>query len=175
MLYYCRMKEKRDKVVIREMELDDLPIVYHLGEELFTASKWPVLYRTWDEYEIMERFLSDREFCLVAEQNKKIVGFVIGTIIEKPKAAWIYGYLLWLGVSPTHQKLGIGNNLINHLTRKFIRDGARIMMIDTASDNETAIRFFKKKGFDNIEEHLYLSKSLVEHPYYRSMKKKGEI
>ena len=33
---------------IREMELDDLPAVFKLGERLFTAEKQPNLYRTWD-------------------------------------------------------------------------------------------------------------------------------
>ena len=35
------------EVIIREMEIDDLSAVYHLGEKLFTSDEFPILYRTW--------------------------------------------------------------------------------------------------------------------------------
>ena len=56
-------------VVIREMELEDLPAVYALGESVFTADKWPSLYRTWDEYEPVGLFNSDGDFCFVADAD----------------------------------------------------------------------------------------------------------
>ena len=43
------------------MEVDDLAPVFHLGEKLFTASKVPNLYRTWDEFEVVGLFQSDKE------------------------------------------------------------------------------------------------------------------
>ena len=52
---------------IREMKLEDIPAVYALGEAVFTADKWPSLYRTWDEYEPVGLFYSDGEFCFVAD------------------------------------------------------------------------------------------------------------
>lgn len=169
------MKAKNDKVVIREMEFDDLPTAFHLGESLFTAGKWPVLYRTWDEYEIIERFLSDNEFCFVAERGKKLVGFVIGTLIEKAKGSWAYGYLIWLGVDLEHQGQGIGLKLINKITRRFIQEGAKMMMIDTAGNHAKNIEFFKKRGFDKSEPHVYMTKNLLDTSYYKTLKKRGEI
>ncbi|MFH1059406.1 MAG: hypothetical protein V1797_12115 [Pseudomonadota bacterium] len=59
--------KKRLSLSIRQMEIDDIAEVFHLGEELFTASEWPTLYRTWDEYEVITLFQSDPELCLVAE------------------------------------------------------------------------------------------------------------
>lgn len=169
------MKESIDKVAVREMQFEDIVVVYHLGESLYTADKWPVLYRNWDEYEIIERFISDQQFCFVAEIGTKIVGFSIGTIIEKPKSSWSYGYMLWIGVSPKAQGLGVGQKLMQRLTRKFIEEGAKMMMVDTASENEKAISFFKKKGFDNIDDHVYMTKNLLDDPYYQTLKKRGDI
>ena len=40
----------RPEIIIREIELDDLAPVYHLGERLFTCDLYPFLYRTWDEW-----------------------------------------------------------------------------------------------------------------------------
>ena len=64
---------------IREMEIDDIPEVFHLGEILFEAQSLPNLYRTWDEFEVVELFLSDPEFCIVAEFEEVMVGFALGT------------------------------------------------------------------------------------------------
>ena len=67
-------------VEIREMEIGDLADVYELGEELFTAERWPSLYRTWDQYELATHFAADSETCLVAEDNDKVVGFIVGSV-----------------------------------------------------------------------------------------------
>ena len=60
-------ESRRLNIKIREMDIDDLPKVFHLGEKLFMADKVPNLYRTWDEYKVVELFNADSDFCLVAE------------------------------------------------------------------------------------------------------------
>jgi ribosomal protein S18 acetylase RimI-like enzyme len=153
-------------IEIREMELEDLPVIFSLGEELFTAEKWPNLYRTWDEYEIINMYASSGEFCLVAESDEKIIGFVLGSLIEKRRSAWVYGYLQWLGVAPEIKGKGVGRKLLNRLTELFIEHGARMMMVDTEIENTHAIRFFKRQGFGNEIEHIYLTRNLSTHPEY---------
>jgi len=74
--------EKRHTgVEIREMEIDDLAPVFHLGERLFTSKKVPTLYRTWDEYEVTNIFQTEPEFCLVAEIDDRPIGFALDTTI----------------------------------------------------------------------------------------------
>ena len=156
-----RTKETVASVTIREMELEDLHRVYALGEKVFTADKWPNLYRTWDEYEIVDHFAADGETCLVAERDDEIVGFALGTVIEKRRSAWNYGYLLWLGVDPDVGPLGVGSKLFARMQDLFIENGARIVLVDTASENEHALEFFRKQGFGNETGHVYLSKNLT--------------
>lgn len=153
-------------LTIREMELDDISTVYNLGERLFTAKKWQTLYRTWDEYELVDFFLSDGEYCLIAEQNEAIAGFILGTLIEKRRSAWAYGYVVWLGVTPETKGRGIGTKLLARITEIFIRNGARMMLADTELDNTAAVRFFEKEGFGNTVQHVYFSKNLSTHPNY---------
>ncbi|HNR11793.1 MAG TPA: GNAT family N-acetyltransferase [Thermodesulfobacteriota bacterium] len=152
--------------MVREMELDDLPLVYSLGEKLFTAERWPSLYRTWDEYEMLDIFTSDGEFCLVAELDGKIVGFALGSLIEKRRSAWTYGWLIWFGVEQELKGCGIGTRLLNQLTQQFIEHGARMMIVDTDIDNLEALDFFDKHGFGDRIGHVYLSKNLTSHPAY---------
>ena len=159
-------KSNPSTVTIREVELEDLASVYALGEKLFTADRWPNLYRTWDEYELVGIFSSDGETCLVAERDDEVVGFGLGQIIDKRNSAWIYGYLVWLGVDPTLKGQGIGRRIVDRLTDLFIGFGARIMLTDTDGDNKAAIEFFERQGFGNPQKHVYLSRNLTSHPTY---------
>jgi ribosomal protein S18 acetylase RimI-like enzyme len=149
-------------VSIREMELDDLPAVYALGERLFTSEKWPNLYRTWDEYELVGFFAADSDTCLVAEIGDDLVGFILGTVIDKRKSAWSYGYVVWLGVDPDRARRGVASRLLERLTQIFVELGVRILMSDTDAENEAAIAFFQRQGFGNMSNHVYMTKNLQQ-------------
>ena len=144
-------------VSIREIEIDDLPAIFHLGEKLFTAQKVPTLHRTWDEYEVVSLFQNDSSFCFVAEtEAEKIIGFALGTVIEKSHS-WTYGYLIWLGIDPDHQHTGVSQKLFRAFRTAAVEEGARIIMVDTEAGNENALRFFRKLGFNHTRHHVYLS------------------
>ena len=82
-----KRRKKKPEVSIRQMVIDDLASVYHLGEKLFTSEEFPILYRTWDAYEVTGYFTSDPDYCLVAEVDGKIAGFILATTIEKEGTA----------------------------------------------------------------------------------------
>lgn len=161
--------KKKAELNVREMEIDDISHVFHLGEQIFTSQEAPTLYRTWDEYEVTSLFNSDNEYCLVAEIDEKIVGFALGTTVSKKRSAWKYGYLVWLGVLPTYQRQGIADSLFDKLAERMIEDGVRIFMVDTEANEGAAFKFFKKKGFSNPEQHIYLTLNLRT---YQQLQKK---
>lgn len=165
------MNVAHNTVEVREMELEDLPAVYALGEAVFTADKWPSLYRTWDEYEPVGLFHSDGEFCLVAVYDGRLAGFALGSLIDKRNSAWSYGYLTWLAVNPELKRSGIGSQLIDAITEAFIRAGARMMIVDTDAENDVAISFFRRHDFRNEDRHVYLSKNLTSHPDYQRLRR----
>jgi len=151
----------RVEVEIREMEVDDIPSVYHLGERLFTSDETPILYRTWDPYEVTEYFSSDPDYCLVAESEEIIVGFILGTTIEKEGTAWKkYGYLVWIGVDDDFQRTGLGRRLYREVEKRMREEGVRMLIADTEGDNDEAIAFFGALGFSSRTQHLWLSKTL---------------
>jgi ribosomal protein S18 acetylase RimI-like enzyme len=150
-----------ERLRIREMSIDDLSHVFHIGEEIFTAEFSSSLYRTWDEYEITTLFNSDSELCLVAELGETIVGFALGTTVSKHNSPWKYGYLVWLGVRAGLQKEGVGDRLFREIRRRMQEQGVRMIIIDTSADNLGAIRFFRKQGFGNIQKHLYMTLNLT--------------
>ncbi len=152
--------EIKERLRIREMTIDDFPEVFHIGENVFTSDYSPSMYRTWDEYEITTHYNSDSELCLVAELDEEIIGFALGTTVEKAHSSWKYGYLVWLGVKKGIQKSGAGDKLFRELKRRMVEQGVRMMLIDTAADNHSGINFFKKQGFGNVQQHVYMSLNL---------------
>ncbi|MDZ7641740.1 MAG: GNAT family N-acetyltransferase [Desulfurivibrio sp.] len=156
----CSQVGRKSTLHVREMSVDDIAAVFHIGEIIFTAEYSPSLYRTWDEYEVTSMFNSDSELCLVAESEEQIVGFALGTTVEKRHSAWKYGYLVWLGVCPKAQQLRVGQNLFNMMKKRMRAQGVRMIIVDTAADNRPAIDFFDKLGFGNIQEHVYLTLNL---------------
>lgn len=161
-------------VQIREMALEDLAPVYQLGESVFTADQWPSLYRTWDEYEPVRMFSSDGEFCFVADRDGEVVGFALGSFIDKRKSAWCYGYLVWIAVSPELGRSGVATRLMEAVTEAFLRAGARMMIVDTDAENHGAISFFQQHGFGNEDRHVYMSKNLTTHPDYQRLRRQKD-
>lgn len=152
---------KGQRLRIRPMEIDDLYPIYLIGEEIFTR-KNANLFHFWDESLVMHSYLSDPEYCITAvskdEDGKEtVVGFAFGTTIEKPRSSWRYGYLVWLGIHPDFQGLGLANQVFNTAVELFALEKVRMLMIDTQQNNEGALRFFRKLGFGHDEEHVYLS------------------
>jgi ribosomal protein S18 acetylase RimI-like enzyme len=167
-------KKKRAGLAIRQMEIDDLADVFHLGEKIFTASEVPNLYRTWDEYEVVNLFQSDSEFCLVAESDEQIVGFLLGTTIEKSHSAWKYGHLVWLGVEPESQRQGISVKLFKQFRDLMLDSGVRMLLTDTEADNLAALHFFRKMGFGHPQQHIYLTLNLSDQQRQLKGKKENE-
>ena len=165
-----RSRRRRSKplpvVEIREMELRDVAEVFDLGQKLFTADEWPSLYRSWDDHELAQLFSAEAETCLVAVADEQIVGFALGRVMEKPRSAWRYGWLLWLGVEPRFKRSGVATRLVNQLKGLFIERNARIMLVDTAAKNHSALAFFRRNGFGQEIRHVYLSQNLENDPRY---------
>ncbi len=146
---------------IRTAGIDDLAAIFHLGEQLFRADAVSNLYRTWDEYAVTSQFNAEPEFMLVAvAQDHTVVGFAIGSMIEKAATTWNYGHLVWLGVQPDYAGKGVGSALFDAFRDVIQEQGVRMMLVDTQADNKTAIRFFEKKGFTNPIGHIYMTLNL---------------
>ena len=161
-----RTRSPAPAVEIRQMQLRDIPPVFELGQTLFTAELLPTLYRSWDEHELVALFDTDEETCLVAEAGDRVVGFALGRMMDKPRNAWRYGWLEWLGVDPRFKRSGVASRLLNQLTGLFIERDARIMLVDTDAKNHSALAFFRKIGFGQEIRHVYLSQNLENHPKY---------
>ncbi len=147
-------------VEIREVTIDDLSPIFHLGEKVFTSHEVANLYRTWDEYEVTGLYNSEPELMLVAEMDDRVVGFILGTTIEKARSAWNYAHLLWLAIDPDEARKGIASQLFNRFREVIEARGFRIMLVDTQANNVPAVQFFTRLGFENPTDHVYMTLNL---------------
>jgi len=156
-------RKKKPEITLREMEIDDIAPVFHLGEKLFKAQEVPNLYRTWDEFEVIQLYQSDPELCFIAEEEDtgKIIAFVLGTTVTKSHSAWKYGLMVWMGVEPDYRRYAVATRLFNQLTEVMLQEGVRMLLVDTEADNLEALHFFRNLGFGNPQEHLYLTLNLA--------------
>jgi ribosomal protein S18 acetylase RimI-like enzyme len=162
------------------MTIHDLAEVYELGLSQFNAESWPMLYRSWDEYEVTTRFHLDGEYCLVAENNdeestRRIVGFVLGSVVSKPGSAWNYGYIVWMCVHPRWRRRNVAARLVDRLVETMVElDGIRILMTDTDPKNKRAMKFFAARGFTEHHPHIYLCSNLDANPHYAHLRREGQ-
>jgi ribosomal protein S18 acetylase RimI-like enzyme len=161
------------------MTIHDLAEVYELGLSQFKAESWPMLYRSWDEYEVTTRFHLDGEYCLVAENNdeessRRIVGFVLGSVVSKPGSAWNYGYIVWMCVHPRWRRRSVAARLVDRLVETMVElDAIRILMTDTDPKNKRAMKFFASRGFDEQHPHVYLCSNLEANPHYAHLRREA--
>jgi ribosomal protein S18 acetylase RimI-like enzyme len=69
---------------------------------------------------------------------------------------------------------GIATRMLRQLTGLFIERDARIMLVDTAAKNHTALAFFRRNGFGQEIRHVYLSMNLENDPRYIARNDNGE-
>ena len=148
---------EESEIKIRQATIDDLAAMFHLGEKVFTPHEVSNLYRTWDEYEVTHLFNAEPEYMLAAELGGRLVGFCLGSVIEKARSAWSYGHLLWLAVDPKFEGRGVAGKLFDEFRDIMDEQGIRMLMVDTQADNERAIDFFTRKGFSNPIDHVYMT------------------
>ncbi|MGH9575202.1 MAG: GNAT family N-acetyltransferase [Candidatus Acidiferrales bacterium] len=82
--------------------------------------------------------------CVVAENKERIVGFCI-TARGKAKA-----YIVTIDVADNARKQGIGSALIGEAEKTLAAKGVRVIALDTATDNVSAIAFWQKHGYRKI-------------------------
>ncbi len=134
---------------IREFEVDDYAIV----RDLWQAAG--LILRPGDELEDVKLKLQrDPDLFLIAEQDDKIVGTVIGA--WDGRRGWIYH----LAVKPEHQRKGIGVGLVREVEKRLVAKGANKVNAQVYKWNERSSEFFKAIGYVTQPDLVMIGKQL---------------
>ena len=125
-------------LIIRNVEPTDIFAVIKLSHETLTERYSPTLFNYF--YETFPQGF------LVAEKNNKLIGFIIGIKTTDDSVR-----ILMLGVSQNNRKKKIGTNLIERFFEIMYENNIRKIYLEVRTNNEIAIQFYRKMGFNIID------------------------
>lgn len=150
--------------MIRKFTEKDLPQVLNLCREIrqyhidllngyFTEQN--------DEFEkaaFLESLRNDKIIALVAEDNDKIVGYILRELKElaylvNPKIAHISNF----GVSEKKRNKGFGKKLMDHFLKLCENQGINEVRLGVYNQNISAYKFYENYGFIPLEQKMILN------------------
>ncbi|MCJ7423350.1 ribosomal protein S18-alanine N-acetyltransferase [Candidatus Bathyarchaeota archaeon] len=85
---------------------------------------------------------------LVAKEDGKIAGFVIGMVSIETDSP--IGHILTLDVSPQYRRKRIGLRLLQEIERIFSKKGVGTCYLEAREDNLQALNLYEKTGYKRI-------------------------
>ncbi len=132
------MRDKTAEILIRKMNLDDLPVVLQIDRLSFPLP-WPERsYR----YELTKNPASS---LLVAEINGVVPNEVIGFI-----GCWLIAeevHISTIAVHPYYRRQGVGEKLLLNVLGWAVDQRAQVATLEVRVSNQIAIDLYKKQGF----------------------------
>lgn len=120
-------------MIIRRFRPTDLSKVYEIECKSFK-----------DPYStsfLLSLFQQYPDTFLVAEENNRIVGYVISRIVSHK------GHVLAIAVEPSERRRGIGRALMEVITKKFANHDVEEIWLEVRASNLGAIEFYERLGF----------------------------
>jgi len=92
--------------------------------------------------------------CVVAVAGNPIAGFILSE--ENPPLA----HIITLDVAEEQRRHGVGTALLQRLEWNLAARGVRSILLETASDNEAAVAFWKRHGYriEAVLKRYYLGR-----------------
>ncbi|PZP55770.1 MAG: GNAT family N-acetyltransferase [Micavibrio aeruginosavorus] len=135
------------KIIYREAEPNDIPIILQFILDLAEYEKLSHEVKA-TEQDLLEGLFCEnpKAFCVLAEKDKKPVGFALcfynySTFQGKPGI-----YLEDLFVNPDYRGLGIGKGFFKYLAEKAVTEDCGRIQWWVLNWNEPSINFYKSLG-----------------------------
>ncbi|QQE73793.1 GNAT family N-acetyltransferase [Brevibacillus composti] len=130
----------------------------------FRLGDYSAITRIWQETgldgqeaeslnDLAKQLAWDSDLVMVAEQEGRVVGVVVGTI-DGTRA-----YFYRLAVLPELQGTGIGRMLVESLEKRFKQRGVNRVLIMVNQDNPEVLPFYRALGYE-MQKYVTLSKKL---------------
>jgi ribosomal protein S18 acetylase RimI-like enzyme len=99
--------------------------------------------------EIEKKLQRDPDLFLVAEADGKIIGSVLGGYDGRR------GLVYHLAVTQVFRRQGLGEALMTELEKRLRAKGCLRCYLLVTNDNHTAMRFYEKRGWEEMDLHIY--------------------
>ncbi|MBO3098607.1 GNAT family N-acetyltransferase [Gelidibacter pelagius] len=145
---------------IRRATLEDLESVHQIETLSFNDGSYP-------PFVLRQLFDISHEYFLVAEEEGKVLGYVLGNINKNTSQGW----LLSLGVHPEARGKKIGKLLTEKLVELLENDLSTEICLTVHPDNASAKKIYEDLGFksvktfdnyyNDLEARLLMKKQLI--------------
>jgi ribosomal protein S18 acetylase RimI-like enzyme len=104
---------------------------------------------------VSDTFGSREKLMLVAEEEGKVVGFLRAEMRHRP----FYepskeGFITEFYILPEFRRKALGHEILDRASAELKKMGAQIIVADVPSQNEIAVRFYTKRGFRSLVQHM---------------------
>lgn len=130
------------EIRIRDMAVEDIPIVFKMGIEELDMSK--IYHQYWSLSELSTHFEKEKGLSIVAETDERVIGFALG---HKTFSSWEsdLGHLEWIVVSKEYQRRGVASMLCKEMLRRFQSMGIKRILVDTLTEGEQNMKKLLEK------------------------------
>jgi ribosomal protein S18 acetylase RimI-like enzyme len=100
----------------------------------------------------MRHFLSrPNAVRIVSEQAGQIEGFIIADRFRPRRSQQAMGQIITIDVLSEARRAGLGSRLLEAAEEKLKQAGCTYVSLETAVDNQAAMRFYKKHGYTGLK------------------------
>ncbi len=136
--YYTLQNCYKSVLTIRKFQPDDMFSIIKIAHETLTERYNPTFFNYFYE--------SFPEGFWIAEKHHKPIAFIAGTITDNENAK-----ILMLSVTKQYRQQNIGANLLKQFLKETTLKKIKQIELEVKTDNQKAIEFYKKHGFDIIK------------------------
>jgi [ribosomal protein S18]-alanine N-acetyltransferase len=145
--------------LLRDFRPSDFETLYRIDQECFD------LELAYSRAELNQYLLRKGAFAVVAEDKKGSIGGFVAAETSRG-----FGHIITIDVLPGARRSGLGTHLMMEAEQRMRAAGAKAVMLETAVDNLTALRFYKRlkysvekvipRYYNGNRDALLLSKGL---------------
>ncbi|MGB9684038.1 MAG: ribosomal protein S18-alanine N-acetyltransferase [Candidatus Bathyarchaeales archaeon] len=133
-------------LTIEDASIRHLDRLYEIEIECFKRE-------AFTKQQIAQLLTSPNSISLIARENDKIVGFIIGMLTMEDNM--LVGHVLTVDVSPSHRRRGVGIHLLHEIEKIFKGKQARICRLEVREDNIAALSLYQKLGYKKVAKLEY--------------------
>jgi [ribosomal protein S18]-alanine N-acetyltransferase len=132
-------------VTLREYRPEDFERLLEIDQACFVEG---IAYSQQE----MNHFLSrPNAVRIVGEQAGKVDGFIIADRFRPRRSQQSMGQIITIDVLSDARRSGLGSRLLKAAEEKLKQAGCAYVSLETAVDNQAAMRFYKKHGYTGLK------------------------
>ena len=134
-------------MLLRDAVAEDFEALWQIDQQCFPPGI------AYSKEELRSFLQGPGGFTLVAFAEKQIAGFIVLNLeeVSKGRIAKEIGHVITIDVLPEFRRSGVGSLLLKAAEERLAGDGCSTLLLETAVNNESALRFYHKHSFEILK------------------------